>query len=376
MRRRSTSTLLLLAFACADDLPILGEQCELNSECVEPYVCRYQRCRTECQTSRDCSLGSRCLASEQGAPVCRLDDEKSCASAGDCVASLACVAGACTSPCRDDDDCLAEDRCTTGLTPNEPSGCVAFSIVQPFDAGFAPDAVPATDSGPADTGATVDVGSVDAAPPDAGFTCRDPDPGCPAADLCNDPRNCGRCGTRCETGAFGTPLCEEGECKLDCDPGRADCNDDVRDGCETDQRRSNEHCGACNSACPASLPVCIDSDCVAPPQSVQTSTVVFRPTADVVLADGVHYFASVEIPAGVTVTTTGTGVLDIRATGDIVIAGTIDLSGGDGGDGEPNACGVQSGGGGATGRPEAGRGDRMLVCPPPAGGGTHVMGHA
>lgn len=53
----------------------------------------------------------------------------------------------------------------------------------------------------------------------------------------------------------------------------------------------------------------------------------FAPTANVVLPPGTYHFTTVTIPAGVTVSTGGTGVLDIRATGDVVILGRVDLSG-------------------------------------------------
>lgn len=53
----------------------------------------------------------------------------------------------------------------------------------------------------------------------------------------------------------------------------------------------------------------------------------FAPTTDVVLPPGTYHFTTVTIPAGVTVSTGGTGVLDLRATGDVVILGRVDLSG-------------------------------------------------
>ncbi|HRE90738.1 MAG TPA: EGF domain-containing protein, partial [Myxococcota bacterium] len=49
----------------------------------------------------------------------------------------------------------------------------------------------------------------------------------------------------------------------------------------------------------------------------------FEPTANVVLPPGTYHFTTITIPAGVTVRTGGTGVLDLRATGDVVILGRV-----------------------------------------------------
>ncbi len=69
------------------------------------------------------------------------------------------------------------------------------------------------------------------------------------------------------------------------------------------------------------------------------------------LAPGTYHFTTITIPAGATVKTNGNGELDLRATGDVVIAGTLNVSGGDGQHGQatqpaPNSCG---GSGGNTG---------------------------
>ena len=53
----------------------------------------------------------------------------------------------------------------------------------------------------------------------------------------------------------------------------------------------------------------------------------FAPTEDTVLDPGIYHFTTVDIPAGVTVTTRGEATLELRASGPVNIAGTIDLSG-------------------------------------------------
>ena len=59
----------------------------------------------------------------------------------------------------------------------------------------------------------------------------------------------------------------------------------------------------------------------------------FLRAGDVVLPAGVHEFTTVTIPAGVTVRTDGAGVLELRATGAVSIAGTIALQIGKGSEG-------------------------------------------
>ncbi|MCB9737511.1 MAG: hypothetical protein H6745_33445 [Deltaproteobacteria bacterium] len=53
----------------------------------------------------------------------------------------------------------------------------------------------------------------------------------------------------------------------------------------------------------------------------------FEPTRNITLAPGVHHFTTIHIPGGVVVSTRGSGVLELRATGDVVIEGTISLAG-------------------------------------------------
>lgn len=101
----------------------------------------------------------------------------------------------------------------------------------------------------------------------------------------------------------------------------------------------------------------------------------FAPTADIVLAPGVHNFTTITIPAGVTVTTSGDGTLDLRASGDVTIAGTIDISGGNGGNGvASSSCNLGTvGSGGVSGAPTNGT-SSANVCPDAATGGGGAAG--
>lgn len=69
------------------------------------------------------------------------------------------------------------------------------------------------------------------------------------ADTGSSPTDCGGCGLACPA-VNVEPTCVAGVCAGECDPGFADCNDDLlTDGCETDTQSSESHCGGCGSAC-------------------------------------------------------------------------------------------------------------------------------
>lgn len=123
--------------------------------------------------------------------------------------------------------------------------------------------LPPVDLGPEDAG-TPDAGAADV-PADLGY-----DPRCDASlpDFCaraqdqagvervnfctnlsSNNFNCGGCGNGgCSTAA---QHCELGRCRLNCNPGRGDCDGLSPNGCETNTNTSNEHCGRCGNRCPA-----------------------------------------------------------------------------------------------------------------------------
>lgn len=76
-------------------------------------------------------------------------------------------------------------------------------------------------------------------------------------DLSTDLRHCGACGTVCE-GRGGTPRCEAGRCRIECDPGRADCDDSLDNGCEADLSDPST-CGGCDVMCDPAAPNCVSS---------------------------------------------------------------------------------------------------------------------
>lgn len=112
--------LALLAAGCDRTELRLGEDCELNSDCASPLVCRLERCRVECRGTRDCAIGLLCIPDEDGVGACQLEDE--CQLASDCPPGLVCTDHRCTTECVADIDCPAGARCEAG--PDGVLGCV------------------------------------------------------------------------------------------------------------------------------------------------------------------------------------------------------------------------------------------------------------
>ncbi|MCB9634292.1 MAG: putative metal-binding motif-containing protein [Sandaracinus sp.] len=171
-----------------------------------------------------------------------------------------------------------------------------------------------------------------------------------------------------------------GGCMVACAVGFEDCNGDPSDGCEVELASDPRHCGACDAACPGASDACVSSLCRSAAFPSDGTDGVFAPSSDVVLEAGVYHFTTITIPAGVTVTTDGDGVLELYASGDVVVDGTIDLSGGTGGRGVSggSTCGVRTGGG-ATGTTVAGADvtlEEQPVCSPGGGGGRGAVGGA
>ncbi|HEY8535564.1 MAG TPA: hypothetical protein VIL25_03910 [Vicinamibacterales bacterium] len=102
--------LALVALGCTRPTFTSGESCTLNSDCTEPLVCGLERCRRQCDDSRDCAAGLRCLRVD-GLGVCQLPEESRCALASDCPAGLVCRFGTCTTECAADRDCPPGASC-------------------------------------------------------------------------------------------------------------------------------------------------------------------------------------------------------------------------------------------------------------------------
>jgi hypothetical protein len=72
--------------------------------------------------------------------------------------------------------------------------------------------------------------------------------------------NCGACGAVCGA-ANGTASCNAGACGITCNPGFANCNGNVADGCEINLTNNASHCGACGSVCAVNQS-CVNSACI------------------------------------------------------------------------------------------------------------------
>ena len=76
----------------------------------------------------------------------------------------------------------------------------------------------------------------------------------------SDIENCGACGNACLVSPDnGASTCTSGACVLRCDPGYADCNGELGDGCEADLSRPAT-CGSCALTCGGATPFCMELD--------------------------------------------------------------------------------------------------------------------
>jgi hypothetical protein len=121
--------LVLCTSAACDSFELpgaLGAQCDLNSDCDAPLVCRIELCRVECASSRDCAIGFDCVFDGTGRGACQLEAETSCTLNSDCKSPLVCTMGECTNVCECDPDsppdaCYSRD-CPPGATCIESDG--------------------------------------------------------------------------------------------------------------------------------------------------------------------------------------------------------------------------------------------------------------
>lgn len=64
-----------------------------------------------------------------------------------------------------------------------------------------------------------------------------------------DAGSCGTCGNVCPSGPHSTAVCQNGGCKLNCDPGWADCDGNPNNGCEIHVDVDTANCGSCGHGC-------------------------------------------------------------------------------------------------------------------------------
>jgi hypothetical protein len=108
---------VLAALACERPTFVIGEGCELNTDCASPLVCVIGYCRRQCVASRDCGAGLMCLASpgSTNGGGCQLDSERTCALSSECSAGLVCQNDTCTTRCVSERDCVQGVMCVEGV---------------------------------------------------------------------------------------------------------------------------------------------------------------------------------------------------------------------------------------------------------------------
>ncbi len=302
MDRRLPACLLvasLLVCGCAEEEPLLtlGAQCDLTSECEAPLVCRIGRCRRECATVRDCSIGALCAPDNEGLGACTLPEEETCVLDSDCPSPLVCAPSGCTNECATDADCTAgalcdpdtgrcidpvesscvldsdcapplvcapdgrcRDECRSSRDCREGTLCTGGRCVRPaVDAGT-PDAGPPPVDGGFDAGAEMDAGAPTDAGwdpswiwRDAGWDAGEPDASLPACSAT----------LPCPGAPDAVVECLSDQCEITgCAGTFGDCDGLGANGCETNTDTHRDHCGACGSPCPAGQ-ACLGGTCAA-----------------------------------------------------------------------------------------------------------------
>lgn len=105
--------LAFLGLDCDGGPLSVGQRCERNSECDTPLVCRLERCRKECNTTRDCGAGLACVLDSTGVGSCQVPADERCIQQSDCPAPLVCRFEQCVNACEADEDCAAGSVCAT-----------------------------------------------------------------------------------------------------------------------------------------------------------------------------------------------------------------------------------------------------------------------
>lgn len=184
-----------------------------------------------------------CDGAKGGGPKCEINlrtDPKHCGACGNVCsfpnASATCVSGAC-----------AIGACNAGFANcdgNAANGCeanVASSLAHCGGCGNA--------CAPANATGVCSAGACGIAACNAGWADCDGNPANGCEVNLSDVNNCGACGTVCSA-PNGTAACVNGACAVgSCNPGHADCDGNVANGCEVNLGTNPNHCGACNNTC-------------------------------------------------------------------------------------------------------------------------------
>lgn len=230
---------------CETDVTRLNNCGGCGKSCVADHA--IMACENDKCVNKGCDPGyGHC--SELGGCVSLLNDPKNCGQCGKACGgdTPQCAGGRCTAQTCDathaDCDGQSNNQCETNLT--DAMSCGGCGVVCP--------AAPHTTAQCRD-------GRCQIGPCQTGYADCDGDPrnGCEVA--LSGLNDCGGCNQPCIV-PHGEPRCEQGKCQVArCDDGRADCNQQAADGCESDLG-SPVSCRGCGMSC-RGLPNVAASSC-------------------------------------------------------------------------------------------------------------------
>jgi hypothetical protein len=194
---------------------------------------------TECAKDGDCKDGETCCSG-----VCANLDSAA-AHCGTCGNS--CESGVnSTATCKKGVCSLTCDKGYADCDLQAFNGCEINVLGNPVHCGDCKTACLFANAAPA-----CDQGKCAIAECSKGFADCDKDVknGC-EVDLGTDPNNCSACANKCTPAAHAQAICQGGKCSSGgCEKGFGDCNGNAADGCEADFQNDSAHCGECGTDC-------------------------------------------------------------------------------------------------------------------------------
>jgi len=201
--------------------------------CGTGQVCSGGACVAACEAPRT-RCGAACVDTRSDGAHCGRCDNACPARPN---AAAVCDGGACAI------------RCAAGFADcdgDAGNGCETDLATSAAHCGRCGNACPAAPNATATCAAAA-----------CGFACAagfgDCDPAAPGCetDLRTTVNSCGACGRRCPKRDGALETCADGACGVACNVGRADCDGDAANGCETDLLGEARNCGACGAVCRA-----------------------------------------------------------------------------------------------------------------------------